>query len=231
MTHLKNIYISILSTAVSLALLALAPDASAQSKRTIVLQPDTVPLLNGIEVSADIVGPAMKALGDYGKYEAALRINLKDKYFPIVELGYAMCDHTDDATNLWYKTNAPYAKIGCDMNMLKNKHDDYRLYVGLRYAFTSYKYDLECVGGIEDPVWEGVAEYVINAAKCKYHWAEAVFGVQAKMFGPVHLGWSVRYCKRLIHDEGEIGKSWQVPGFGKSDGTSFNATFNVILAI
>lgn len=57
--------------------------------------------------------------GDYGQYEAALRINLKDRYFPIVELGIGKADHNDDATDITYNTSAPYAKIGVDFNLLK----------------------------------------------------------------------------------------------------------------
>ena len=32
-------------------------------------------------------------------------------------------DHTDDGTNVRYKTSAPYGRIGIDFNLLKNKHD------------------------------------------------------------------------------------------------------------
>ena len=119
---------------------------------------DSVPLFCGFAVSADLVGPVQMLIGDYGQYEAALRINLKDRYFPIVELGIGKADHDDDVTNIKYKTSAPYFKIGADFNLLKNKHDVYRLYAGARYAFTSYKYDLSHPG-MKDPVWGNTAPY------------------------------------------------------------------------
>ena len=191
---------------------------------------DSVPLFCGFAVSADLVGPVQMLIGDYGQYEAALRINLKDRYFPIVELGIGKADHDDDVTNIKYKTSAPYFKIGADFNLLKNKHDVYRLYAGARYAFTSYKYDLSHTG-MKDPVWGNTAPYEAEGVKCSCQWLEAVIGVDAKMFGPVHLGWSLRYRSRLSHDDGALGNSWYVPGFGKSGGSNIGGTFNVIIDI
>ena len=70
-------------------MLFVAMPAHAQSKaKKMVEQPDTVPLFRGLAVSVDAIGLGQMVLGSYGQYEAALRINLKDKYFPVLELGY-----------------------------------------------------------------------------------------------------------------------------------------------
>ena len=47
---------------------------------------DSIPLFRNISVSFDLVGLAQMAFGDYGQYEGGLRVNLKDKYFPVVEV-------------------------------------------------------------------------------------------------------------------------------------------------
>ena len=88
--------------------------------------PDSTAFLKGFAVSADLIGPLMLGISDNGHFEAALRINLKDKYFPVVELGYGKADHSDDVTRITYKTSAPYGRIGLDLNLMKNKHDSYR---------------------------------------------------------------------------------------------------------
>lgn len=223
-------FISVLS--VSLALLMCASGAMAQGRKSgktgrgDVQEKDTTALFKGFAVAVDLVGPAQKLLGDYGQYEASLRINLKDKYFPIVELGYGMCDHTDDGTDIHYKTKAPYGKIGIDFNVLKNKHDDYRFYAGVRYAITSFKYDL-FKPGVTDPVWGSEAEYSATGVKCSYQWIEALLGVDVKIFGPFHLGWSVRYRSRTASNTGGYGDCWYVPGFGKSNSSNLGGTFNV----
>ena len=225
MTRRKNIFIYFLSLAISLLLLPQTADA--QRKKAIEV-PDTVPLFRGFAVSADLVGAGMVLLSDYGQYEGALRLNLRDRYFPIIELGIGKADHTNDMTNLRYKTSAPYGRIGIDFNLMKNKHDDYRLYGGLRYAFTSWKYDVEHPG-VVDPYWGDKAEYGANGIKCNYHWAEIVFGVDAKIWGPIRLGWSARYKSRIKHSSGDFGKAWYVPGYGKNGSKRLGGTFNVIL--
>jgi len=55
--------------------------------------------------------------------------------------------------------------------------------------------------------------------------------VDAKIWGPVRLGWSARYKRRLLHDEGPLGNAWYVPGFGKTGGSRLGGTFNVIFEL
>lgn len=232
MTHLRTISISISRLAVSLLLciLAVIPADAQNRRKDTEVKKDTVALFRGFSVSADLVGPVMMAVGDYGQYEAALHLNLKDKYFPVFELGYGRADHTEETTRLSYKTSAPYFRIGADFNVLKNKHDIYRLFVGVRYAFTSFKYDLSSPG-VNDPVWGGVTPYEATDVKCNYHWLEVGLGVDVKLAGPLHLGWSLRYKQRLSADEGTLGKAWYVPGFGETGTSAFGALFNVAIDI
>lgn len=229
MTLQENISTYISGIVVSLLLLLVPSTAGAKDNDT-EAKNDSVPLFNGIAVSVDLVGPAQMLLGDYGQYEASVRVNLKDRYFPVVELGIGKADHVNDVTNITYKTSAPYARIGVDFNLLKNKHDIYKLFAGVRYAFTSFKYDLSHPG-MTDPVWGDVAPYEAKGVKCSYQWFEAVIGVDAKIWGPVHLGWSLRYRSRLSYDDGELGNSWYVPGFGKTGSSNIGGTFNVTIDI
>lgn len=218
---------SLACLAAALMLLMLATPAHAQNgKRPKAAVKDSVALFRGFAVSVDVVGPVMMAVSDYGQYEAALHVNLRDKYFPVVELGYGRANHTNLSTQINYKTNAPFLRAGMDFNVLKNKHDIYRLYVGARYGFTSYKYDLSSPG-VTDPVWGGNVAYEASGMKCTYHWLEAGLGVDVKIVGPFHLGWYLRYKQRIAANEGELGKSWYVPGYGKTGTTGLGALFNL----
>jgi hypothetical protein len=217
--------------AISLLLAVVATPLAAQSKKPRVIQEaDTVSLFRGVAVSADMVGLLQKAVSSYGQYEAALRVNLKDKYFPVLELGYGMADATDYTTSMSYKTNAPYARIGVDFNLLRNKHDIYRAYAGFRYACTYYKFDIKG-DGITDPVWGDEVPFSVTGVSANYHWLEGVFGVDAKIVGPLRLGWSVRYRFRVAHNDGDVGNTWYVPGYGKQGGTRLGGTFNIIFEI
>lgn len=228
----KKLSTFILRAAISLAaILVFGGNSSAQPKKRIFTQKkDSIPLINGFAVSVDLIGPAMLHLGGYGQYEGSLRLNMRNKYFPIFELGYGKADETDITTNIRYTTKSPYMRVGMDFNLLKDKRSSNHFFVGFRYAFTSYKDNISS-RDFQDPVWRYPVRYEYNDNKCHYHWIEAVAGVDAKIYGPIHLGWTVRYKKRIAYDEGVIGKSWYVPGFGKSDNSSLGGTFNITFDI
>ena len=79
------------------------------------------PLYNGISVSVDLWGPGSKLFGsDFFSSEVAVDVNLKNRFFPIVELGYGNTDTWSDK-GIHYKTGAPYFRIGMDYNALYNK--------------------------------------------------------------------------------------------------------------
>ena len=211
-------------------MLTMALTSQAQLKMFSV-ENDSVPFFRGFAVSFDLVGPAMLILGDHGEYEAALRINLHDQWFPIFEAGIGKANHDkDDVTEITYKTTAPYFRVGMDWNILKNKHQANRMYAGFRYAFTSYKVDI-IREDLPDPVWQSHTGFGVKDMKCNMHWAEIVFGIDAKIFGPLHLGWNVRYKRRIAHKDGDLGTTWYVPGFGINDKDNLTANFNVIIDI
>lgn len=226
----RFIFTSIRRGTISLLLLIIATAASAQIK-FFAFQKDSIPVFRGFAVSFDLVGAGLMAFSDNGQYEGALRVNLHDEWFPIVEIGLGKANHSDDVTHIHYDTKAPYFRIGIDKNMLKDKHGKNRLYVGLRYAYTSYKVNISRPD-FPDPVWLWNTSYGIKDASCNQHWIEAVVGVDAKIFGPLHLGWSVRYKCRISHSEdGNFGNTWYVPGYGIYGDTRLGGTFNVIIDI
>ena len=229
MTIQRFISASIRRIAISLLLLMAVLDASGQMK-FFSLQKDSIPLFRGFSVSYDLVGAGMMAFSDYGQYEGALRLNLHDEWFPILEAGWGKANHDDEVTRIYYSTSAPYFRIGIDKNLLKNKHGRNRLYGGLRYAFTSYKVDISRPD-FPDPVWKWDTGYGVKDESCNYHWLEAVVGIDAEIYGPLHLGWSLRYKRHIAHRDGEMGNTWYVPGFGIYGDTRLGGTFNVIIDI
>jgi hypothetical protein len=146
-------------------------------------------------------------------------------------MGVGRANHEDDeVTGITYKTTAPYFRIGMDWNVLKKKHGPNRMYAGFRYAFTSFNVDI-IRENLPDPVWLSQTGFGIKDLSCVMHWAEIVFGIDAKIIGPLHLVWSVRYKRPLYHKNGDIGNIWYVPGFGTGSDDQLAANFNVIIDI
>lgn len=230
MIHRKSISTSASRAAISLLLCFAA--LSVQAQGFLKLEKDSIPLLRGFALSFDLVGAAQMVLSDHGQYEGALRLNLHDQYFPIVEVGLGHASHEDDeVTGLTYKTTAPYFRVGVDVNVMKKKHTGNRVYVGARYGFTTYKVDIDSEKHLEDPIWRTQVPFSVSGEACSQHWAELLFGIDAKVFGPLHLGWSARYRFRLAHQDGVMGRTWYVPGYGTQDTSVLGATFNVMVDI
>ena len=230
MTSSRHISTYILRLSVSLLLAIVALPSQAQLKM-FRMENDSIPLFRGFTLSFDLVGAAMLMLGDHGEIGGALRVNLHDQWFPVFEMGIGRAKHENDSvTHITYRTTAPYFKLGVDFNLLKRKHQANRIYAGFRWAFTSYKVDV-IRENLPDPVWLSKSGFGVNGLACSMHWLEIVMGIDAKIFGPFHLGWDVRYRRRLIHKEGDLGNTWYVPGFGINGQDQFSANFNVIFDI
>ena len=232
MTRTPRISSSISRLAISLLMLfASIGSAQAQISRMFTMEKDSIPLFRGFSLSFDLVGPVMLMLSDHGEYEGALRISLHDQWFPIFELGLGHANHKkDEVTELTYKTTAPYFRLGMDWNILRKKHQSNRIYAGFRYAFTSYNVDI-IRENLPDPVWQSETVFGVKDMSCNMHWIEAVLGIDAKIFGPLDLGWTVRYKRRIAHKDGTLGATWYVPGFGINDKDVLAANFNVIIDI
>lgn len=192
---------------------------------------DSIPLFRGVAVGFDVAGAVQRQLSDYGQYEGMARVNLHDQYFPTIEIGIGEANHeTDEVTGNSYHTRAPYFRLGADVNLMKKKHTGNRIFAGLRYAFTSYKVDINS-RPFPDPVWKWDTSYGVRDERCHQHWLELLFGIDAQVAGPIHLGWSVRYRRRLAHDDGIIGNTWYVPGYGIQESSRIGYTFNAIIDI
>ena len=226
----RRLFTFISRLTVSLLLLVVGVENS-QAQKIFRMEKDSIPFFRGFALSFDLVGPAKLMLGDTGEYEGALRINLHDQWFPVFELGIGRANHQDDeVTGLTYKTTAPYFRLGMDWNIMKKKHEPYRIYAGFRYAFTNYNCDIIC-RGLEDATYRTKSDIVDEGIRFYQHWLEGLFGIDATIYGPFHLGWTVRYKRRIFHKEGDIGNSWYVPGFGVNDLDNFGVNFNVIIDI
>lgn len=195
------------------------------------LQQKDAPVFSGVAVSADLVGPIMKAMGaDFSQMEVAARLNFKEKYFPVFEMGLGESDYEGEETFNTYEVHAPYFRLGMDYNFTKKWWHGNRMMLGFRYAFSAFKYDLS-VQDFYDPVWDIAVPFDYNGLKGRAQWGEVVFGIETRIWKIFRLGWNLRYKIRFAHSEDDRGDPWYVPGFGKGGSTTFGGTFNVIFDI
>ena len=130
---LQRVLSSFILKIIAISLILCAAEPLHAQKKAAATATDSIPFFNGIAVSADLIGPAQLMVSSYGQYQAALRVNLKNKWFPIAEVGYGKANADDVSTKLSYQTGAPYGRLGMDWNINKEKNDSYRIYAGFRY--------------------------------------------------------------------------------------------------
>lgn len=230
MKHLRHILL-ILFSASSLLLHAqgnVQEPPKPQKYVAIVEETPHLSFFQGFTLSADVFGLGQYLFSDYGSLEGALRLNLRNTYFPIVEIGYATCDSEDANTFIRYKTTAPYMRVGVDFNMLKDKFQDNRLYLGVRYGLARYNFDISGPP-IVDPIWGGSEAFSYKDIATTSHWFEIVAGVQVKIWRNFHMGWSVRYKREISSTENQYAQPYYIPGYGTTTHTTgWGVTYNLI---
>lgn len=187
------------------------------------------PLYQGIMAGIDVAGLASKALGgDITSAEASVMVNLKNRFFPIAEVGYGSIDTTDDETDIHYKASAPYFRLGVDYNVFYQKPYLPGFFtVGIRYGFSSFKYDV-AAPPLTDPNWDGITVPVTyEGVKTNAGWAELAAAFKAHLYKGIYIGFSVRYRTRLSLKKHENSEPYYIPGFGKGEKSNFGIMYNI----
>lgn len=188
----------------------------------------TIPLWAGMSVSVNLAGVVLANTTSHGEYEAALRLNLHNRYFPLVELGWGTADAEGETSHLHYAANAPFARIGMDYNVKKNRHSKNRVFIGARYGYSPFTYNLSGPDLI-DSYWQTTAPFQHSSVKGQGHWGELVFGLEAHLWAFIHAGWSVRYKARLYEQQSTLGHAWYIPGYGRNtSATNWGGTFQLV---
>lgn len=223
MTHRR---ISRFICTLTISLLTLT--ATAAEKKEVIPR---APLFCGVAVFADLSGPVMMAIGSkYDQLEVGARLNFRDHFFPICELGIGECDREGRENNNKFHTRAPYFRVGMDYNFNK-KHNGNRLMGGLRLGFSSFNFDFSDPD-FTDPIWSnGGNVFKINSQRSNTQWMELSIGCETKLWSIIRLGWNLRYKARLHQSGKEYGAPYYTPGFGKNGNSTFGGTVNLIFDI
>lgn len=188
------------------------------------------PLFCGAAVHMDLAGPVMKALNTkFSQLEVGARLNFRDHYFPITELGIGEGNREGVENNNQFHARAPYFRVGIDYNIVK-KHNGNRFMVGARYGFSSFNYDFSCPD-FTDPVWGTSQNLVLNDQNGRAQWLELGIGCETKLWSFIRLGWNIRLKARLKQHISDYGEPWYIPGYGKNGGSTFGGTMNLIFDV
>ena len=187
----------------------------------------------GFSAHLDIASPLMGLATDRGiiEEEGSFDVNFLDRFFPIIELGYASVN-TQANNGSMYSATAPFGRLGVNFNLLKTKDKEGNLkpsrnyaYVGVRYGMSFVNYDVSNIP-LTSGYWNENQLLNLNG-KGYGGWGEVVAGVRVDMAKGFTMGWSVR-VKLFLHSSLENKQEmWYVPGFGKSSGNAFTLNYTL----
>lgn len=190
------------------------------------------PLLESMTFGVNLLDPFSRLCGQtYGSIgEVWAMVSLHNRYMPVIEAGIGQAKATPDDRNFTYHSSpAPYIRIGADYNFLYNSSTDYQFHGGLRFGFTSFKYELTDIN-LNDTYWHEDPNYSIPSQTTTTAFWELVFGLRVKVWKNISAGWSVKYHRLIKESVAKYGRPWYIPGFG-TRGSTLGLSFSVMYTI
>lgn len=189
------------------------------------------PLLHEVIAGVNVWDIAMRAMGQkYGLGDVWAELSMHNRYFPFFAFGLGQCDISPDDKNFTFRSAvAPYFKIGASYNFFYNSNPDYKLQMGLRYGFTTYKWSLLDVR-VDEGYWHDPTTYSLTDLSHTAGYLEISFGLKVKIIGPVSAGWTLLYHSMLHDSKSPYGQPMYIPGYGKRNG-AFTANFSIMYTL
>lgn len=188
-----------------------------------------LPIYQGFFVEVDVAPLVENTLINRYAYtfQGNLMVNLNNRFFPLVEIGYAGANKTN-AIGARFNTSGVFEKIGIDFRLMQPKPKatikNNFILGGFRFGMSHFSYSINNIL-LEDGYWGG--SEIINAeniASTKL-WFEFVAGLRVAVHKNIYMGWNVRN-KRLINrtKPGE-NAPWYIPGYGLGNTSAWGGSY------
>lgn len=189
------------------------------------------PLLHEVIAGVNVWEPIMRALGQkYGLGDVWAELSMHNRYFPFFAVGLGTINETPVDKNFTFKSPvAPYFKIGGSYNFFYNSNPDYRLQMGLRYGFTTYKWSALDVT-VDEGYWGTPSTYSLKDIGNTAGYLEVTFGIKVKISGNFSAGWTIVYHSILHESKSAYGNPMYIPGYGKRNG-AISGNFSIMYTI
>ena len=215
----------------SLIFCMFACSVEAQTTKKKVKEIDNTPLFNGVSIQADAASLLSPLLfgGERYSYEAGLQVDLKHKYYPVFEMGFAGANKISN-NDIEFKTSGLFGRIGVDFNFMKPKKDakptSNLFLVGVRLGMSSFPYSISNVT-VTDNYWGGSETLNYPNQITSKIWFEVVAGIRVEVLKNFYMGWTVRNKNMLTQDATGAVAPWYVPGFGLNNGGNWGFNYNL----
>lgn len=173
------------------------------------------PLWDAVNIGVDFWPAANRLFGaKYGLAGLWARLSLHNRYFAVFETGVSNAASRPDGMNYTYKSPiSPYFKIGIDYNFFYNSDSRYQAYLLFRYGISRFRYSISDVA-VTDSYWATTTYPDFPSQTTVNGFIQLGAGVFVTLWGPLALGWNVKYQRVVHHSAETFGAPWAVPGMG-----------------
>ena len=178
-----------------------------------------------MSLKLDIANPILELARSKGKvqdYEAALNVRLANRFYPTLELGYAIASTSADGGN--YSGQGGFARLGMDLSALKKGQTENCLMVGLRLAGAYQGFQITDIPMFDDfSILTDMNYYNQHKFDC---WGEIVAGCQVQIWKGFQMGWYVRlkFLFTRTDKQGDALPTY-LPGFGYRNDTNWGINY------
>lgn len=202
---------------------------------------DTIPLYGGTYVGMDLYGIGASFFGsDTKSSELQVDVNLKNRFFPVVEIGYAKTEMVSEYGS-HYQSRGAYFRVGMNYKIKYKNTSESHIFFGIRYGWSPFKYDVESITiydglfgegpynpNLSDDIWGGSVPFHEEGMSGSGQWGEVVLGLRAQVWENFLMGWSLRYKRRFGYSGADTAIPAYIPGFGENDTSAIGITYSVI---
>ncbi|MGL4993787.1 MAG: DUF6048 family protein [Bacteroidales bacterium] len=197
-------------------------EKKAAEKAQKKLRRDSIPLFGGITLGTDLIAPGSYLLKrEKLSFQVSAEVNLKNRYYPIVELGTSRMNLTSEDDYNFKSKNAFYSRVG--LNYAFQQRPDFYFYGGIRYGFSHVSYDILGIPIVGD-YWGESQRVDILDQKSFSQWASIVAGIKVKIYKGFSMGWNVRYNFLISSTKNANSNTWFIPGYGMNQAGSSSST-------
>lgn len=163
-----------------------------------------------------------RSAGKVQDYEMALNVRLAKRFYPTLELGYAIADVAADGGH--YSGQGGFMRLGMDLSALKKGAGENCLMVGLRFAGAYQGFQVTDVPVYGD-YWPMPNTNYYDQRKFDC-WGEIVAGCQVQIWKGFQMGWYIR-MKLLFTRTDKQGDALPayLPGFGYRNDTNWGINY------
>ena len=173
------------------------------------------PKITDISFGLNIAEPLFMIFGQrYASADVNATLNMWNRLQPTVELGLGWAKSTPDDMNFTYKGKpSPYFKVGANYNFMFKNSPDYQFIIGVRLGYSTFSYDVTDIH-YRNSYWQELIDSEITGQHSHALWGEAGAGLKVKLWGPISMGWMIRYHGIFSYGKSEHSTPWFIPGYG-----------------